>query len=148
MPDDAHCAAVEWLDGHGVPWRVELPPARIVLHGPVGTMELPASEWRRDIYIAIHGGGFIVRFERFDSSVGFVLTAEQAAPLLARLGVPLARRSVLETGEESPLPLPSLLWPKVSPLAVWALICSALVFVPVVGLLRSEERRVGKECRL
>ena len=95
MPDDAQGAAFEWLDGHGVPWRIELPPERIVLHGAVGSMELPASEWRRDIFIAIHGDGFIVRFERFDSSIGFVLRAEQAAPLLAHLGVPLERPSRL-----------------------------------------------------
>jgi len=135
MPDDAQGAAFEWLDGHGVPWRIELPPERIVLHGAVGTMELPASEWRRDIYIAIHGDGFIVRFERFDSSIGFVLRAEQAVPLLAHLGVPLERPSVPEAAEEGPAPPTPLLWPTVSPLAVWALICSALVFVPFVGLL-------------
>jgi Zn-dependent protease len=67
--------------------------------------------------------------------VGFVASAEQAAPLLAHLGVPPPQQPVPEVVEESATPARPLLWPKVSPLAIWALLCSALVFVPYVGLL-------------
>jgi len=134
MQDEGGVSA-EWVDGHGVAWRVNLPPGRIVLSGARETIEIPAKEWRRDVYVAVHGSGFIVRFERFDSSVGFVVSAEQAAPLLAHLGVPPERQRVPEAVEESATPTRPLLWPKVSPLAIWALLCSALVFVPYVGLL-------------
>ena len=64
MRDDGGGASTEWVDGHGVAWRVELPPGRIVLCAAGETIEIPAKEWRRDIYIAGHGDGFIVRFER------------------------------------------------------------------------------------
>lgn len=145
MRDDGGTASTEWVDGHGAVWQVELPPGRIVLHGQGETIEVPASEWRRDVYIALHGDGFIVRFERFASSVGFVVSAEHAAPLLAHLGIRQERSqrtgsapdavSAREAVEATPAPLRPLLWPKVSPLAIWALICSALVFIPFVGLL-------------
>lgn len=135
MRDDGGGASAEWVDGRGVAWRVDLPPGRIVLSGARETIEIPAIEWRRDVYVAVHGAGFIVRFERFHSSVGFVVTAEQAAPLLAHLGVPSDKQPVSETVEEAATPARPLLWPKVSTLAIWALICSALVFVPYIGLL-------------
>jgi len=135
MQDEGDGVSLAWVDGHGVPWRVTLPLGRIVLHGAGETIEIPAKEWRRDVYVAVHGSGFIVRFERFDSSVGFVVSAEQAAPLLAHLGIGPGKQPVPETIEETTTPARPLLWPKVSPLAIWALICSALVFVPYVGLL-------------
>lgn len=135
MQDDGGGVSAEWADGHGVAWQVDLPPGRIILSGAGETIEIPAKEWRRDVYVAVHGTGFIVRFERFDSSVGFVVSAEKAAPLLAHLGVPPPQQPVPEAVEEAATPARPLLWPKVSTLAIWALICSALVFVPYVGLL-------------
>lgn len=145
MRDDGDGTSAEWVDGHGVTWRVELPLGRIVLRSEGETIEIPASDWRRDVYIVVHGNGFIVRFERFESSVGFLASAEQAAPLFAHLGIRQERiqgaacspqdASALGTVDEAPAPSRPLLWPKVSPLAVWALICSALVFVPFVGFL-------------
>ena len=135
MRDDGGGVPAEWVDGRGVAWQVDLPPGRIVLHGAGETIEIPAKEWRRDVYVAVHGSGFIIRFERFDSSVGFVVSAQQAAPLLAHLGVPADKQPIPETVQESATSARPLLWPKVSTLSLWALICSALVFIPYVGLL-------------
>ncbi len=145
MRDDGGPSSAVWVDGHGVPWRVELPPGRIVLQNGEESVEIPEQNWRRDIYIAGHGDGFIVRFESFATPVGFVLRAQQAAPLLAHLGIEREHdqsagrapgvMSESEGVEESPAPPRPLIWPKVSPLAIWALICSALVFIPYVGLL-------------
>ncbi len=135
MANEGGGAPAEWIDGHGAGWRVEFPPGRIILRGPKGAIEIPASEWRRDIYVAVHGTGYIVRFELFDSPVGFMLSAEQAAPLLEHLGVPRGQQQAPLAPEEKPTPSLPLNWPKVSPLAVWALICSALAFIPYFGLL-------------
>jgi len=135
MQDEGDGVSAVWVDGHGSAWRVQLPPGSIVLSSARESIEIPSKEWRRDVYVAVHGSGFIVRFERFDSSVGFVLSGEQAAPLLAHLEVPLEKQRIPETVDESAASARPLLWPKVSPLAIWALICSALVFVPYVGLL-------------
>jgi len=133
MSVDPAATPNEWIDARGRHWSVELPPEHVVLHSDGQTIEVPAAQWRADVYIAPHGDGFIVRFERFDSSLGFMLTREQAMPLLAHLGVPTARQ--VASQEEAPAAPQSLLWPTVSPLAIWALICSSLVFVPVLGLL-------------
>jgi len=135
MRNEGDGVSAVWVDGHGVAWQVNLSRGRIVLSSAAETIEIPANEWRRDVYVAAHGSGFIVRFERFDSSVGFVVTAEQAAPLLAHLGVPSGKQPAPEAVEATTTPARPLLWPKVSPLAIWALICSALVFVPYVGIL-------------
>ena len=127
--------SLEWLDNQGRRWRIDLPPDRVVLRGEDDVLELSRDAWARDIYIAPHGGGYIVRFETFDLSVGFALPADQALPLIGHIGARLAREERPAIPEDEPRSAQPLLWPKVSPLAVWALICSALAFVPVLGLL-------------
>ncbi len=134
MAPEVRDATMEWVDVRGKRWGVELPSQRIVLRCEAETIEISAAQWRRDLYIAAHGSGFIVRVERFDSPLGFLLTRGQTEPLLAHLGVVEAAPGE-EAQPESKTPAAPLLWPKVSPLAVWALICSALAFIPLVGLL-------------
>ncbi len=133
MNDNAHASPMDWIDVQGRRWRLELPAGRIVLRSDAEAIEVPAAQWRSDVYVAAHGEGFIVRFEGFDSAVGFVVTRAQALPLLAHLGARMPSDAAAR--EEPAAPAAPLLWPKVSPLAVWALICSSLVFVPVLGLL-------------
>ena len=43
-------------------------------------------------------------------------------------------KEVAELDAAEPSESQQLLWPKVSPLAIGALICSALVFIPVLGM--------------
>jgi hypothetical protein len=133
MRVDSAAPPNEWIDVRGRRWSVELPPQHVVLRSNGERIDVPATQWQTDVYIASHADGYIVRFERFDSALGFMLTREQALPLLTHLGVSPARQIVARA--ETPPAAQALLWPKVSPLAVWALICSSLVFVPVLGLL-------------
>ncbi|MCH7592361.1 MAG: site-2 protease family protein [Planctomycetes bacterium] len=146
-------ASLTWTDVDGQTWRVELSADRLLLQresDDTVRIDLPADRWKRDIYVAEHGSRFIVRVDTFDCTVRFMLEAETAEPLLRRLAPSESTEPTASTepvksaksaksikpGHEEPVRRAGpLLWPKVSPLAVWALICSALVFVPGLGLM-------------
>ncbi len=132
--------AAEWPDGAGRVWHLEADSERIVLASGDDVLDVPRDAWSRDLYVAAHAGGYIIRFETFDQSVGFLVSHERATPLLAVLGAQDVREEKSENEEEPHPPAESptesrteLLWPKVSPLAVWALICAAPSFVPLFG---------------
>ncbi len=132
--------ATEWPDGTGRAWHVEADSERIVLASGDDVLDVPRAIWSRDIYVAAHAGGYIIRFETFDHSVGFLMSSERATPLLAILGAHDVREEKIEDeeephpGTESPAQSRTeLLWPKVSPLAVGALLCAAPSFVPLFG---------------
>lgn len=128
-------ASLTWRDGDDRTWRIDLSAERIVFRADADVINLPRDAWARDLYVAPHGSGFIIRVETFDCAAAFVVTAEQAAPLVARLKVEAPSPPKQEIDQPVSSSHPALLWPKVSPLAIWALICSSLAFVPVVGLL-------------
>ena len=127
---------LDWIDQQRRTWHIALTPDRLVLSSGNDALELPAAGWARDIYVAPHGDRYIVRFETFDLTIGFVIPREQAARLLKHI----SKEPATPQPEEEPIPEKEpgrpgpLIWPKVSPLAVWALISSALAFVPVLGL--------------
>ncbi len=129
-----------WADGMRRPWRVQLAPGRVVLRSlhDDHVVDVPARNWASDIHAISHGDGFIIRFSTFDREVGFVVAAEQAESLLRHIGqwpdAPPQHLDVQIDDDDAPVDRP-LLWPKVSPLAVWALICSSMVFVPILGLV-------------
>ena len=123
---------LEWTDVDHQTWTLELSPQRLVLRGGDQLIDLPANSWSKDIYAAQHGRDYIIRIETFDCAVRFVVSAEQAAPLLECLHSHVATQTPAKADEPQPASRP-VLWPKVSPLAVWALGCSALAFLPVVG---------------
>ncbi|MCH8147666.1 MAG: site-2 protease family protein [Planctomycetes bacterium] len=126
---------LEWLDQQRRLWYVDLSSDAVVLTDTELDLTIPSENWSRDIYAAPHGQSFIIRFETFDLSVAFVVTADQAALLLTHIG-----RSGHEVQEpvhaqEEPRPARPLMWPKVSPLAVWAVMSASLVFIPVLGVI-------------
>lgn len=125
--------ALEWTDVDQQPWTLELSPQRLVLRGGNQVIDLPASAWRKDIYAARHGRGYLIRIETFECAVRFMVSGEQAAPLLECLHGHAAAQAPAIADEKEPPKSTPLIWPKVSPLAVWALGCSALAFLPVVG---------------
>lgn len=149
--------ARNWIDAHGRSWAIELGADAIRLRGTDQVLEIPPDRWLRDISVAAHGQGYIVRFDTFEVEVGFSVRASAAAALVSHIGeglaaaVPEARpvggasavRADRETssagsGEATPSVRAGrveALWPRVSPLAVWALICASVAFVPVLGLL-------------
>ena len=122
-----------WTDTAGTDWLVALQDDKIMLRSDEDYFELPAESWQRDILITPHGSGFVVRIDTFEHAIGFMLTMPQAAPLRALLET--ATKDALPDSQQPVESTGPLLWPKVSPLAVWALSCSALVFVPLVGVI-------------
>ncbi|UCF35109.1 MAG: site-2 protease family protein [Phycisphaerales bacterium] len=124
----------EWIDGRNQSWTIELLPERITLSSKSGQIEIAREHWSRDIYVAQHGPGFVIRFQTFENETGFAVSAQQAQPLLDHLrGQTKTVTQTVETRSEPTEAQAPLMWPKVSPIAVWALICSSLAFIPVLG---------------
>jgi len=126
---------VHLVDNAGRSWHVDLAPEKVLLRRDDAVVEIPERAWSRDIYITAHEANYIVRFETFELSSVFTLTAAAAAPLLQHLGYQRESPPARTPERETRPPTSVLLWPKVSPMAVWALICSALVVVPVLGVI-------------
>jgi Zn-dependent protease len=125
---------LQWIDKDGNVWDVELDDHRLVLRSGPTVIERPSASWPSDIYVAEHDGGFVIRIETFAQSVVFQLSREAADGLVRRLHAQTTPQEIAPSSAERPSEAP-LLWPKVSPLAVWALICSTFVFLPVVGVI-------------
>lgn len=125
--------AMEWAAADRTLWRVHVLPDRLVLDGAPGKIDLPKDRWKTDLYVAPHGDAFVVRVETFQLSVGFIVTAAQVEPLLRHVALPAAPQ---QDATPEPSTTNALLhWPRVSPLAIWAVICASLSFLPVVGIL-------------
>lgn len=134
-PDPAGGHA-RWADSSGREWHVEWTSDAVVFRSEDETIEVPAESWIRDFYVAAHGDEFIIRVDRFEGHLAFLVPAPSAVPFLQHLGASRAvamRKEEEDPGDEG-APAEPLLWPKVSPLAVWSLIASSLVFVPAVGV--------------
>ncbi|MCO6436831.1 MAG: site-2 protease family protein [Phycisphaerae bacterium] len=126
-----------WTDMEGRTWDVELAPGVIALHGEPGRIELVGPDILRDLFISPWDGGVLLRFETFDLRAAFVLSRADAERSLGTVGFRRSSAPQKDSTEEEERSATStpLLFPKVSPLAIWALISSALVFVPIVGLV-------------
>ncbi len=126
--------AFVWHDARGRSWTVRFHPQRIEFRTDDTTIILPSDHWQRDLWVSETGNTITVRVETFEHSLSFVLSREQAKPLLRHLRRPPVEPAspVAETPAVSPR---RLLWPKVSPLAVWALMLSVLSFWPGLGLV-------------
>ncbi len=123
----------EWFDLDRQPWTIELAPTFIALRGLDRSIQLPKEAWSRDLYVLPHGGSLLIRVETFDVAARFLVPAEEARPLVEHLKAAHVTAGGAEIPREAPTPVGPLLWPKVSPLAVWALILSSLAFLPIFG---------------
>ncbi|MDO8629758.1 MAG: site-2 protease family protein [Phycisphaerales bacterium] len=165
MNDSTGATPAHWTDAQGRRWLVTIAPERIVLRGDDDTvMTIPRERWLADVYVTSYQSGFLVRFDTFDRSLQFVLSKDQVTSLLGVLAPPTettrtpsqGRRDRIGSGPiaaagatfatptsdttagaaafavETTRRMP---WPKISPIAVWALILSSLTFLPVIGLL-------------
>lgn len=133
--DQSAPVLLEWVDVDQRPWLVELHAERIVLRSRDDVIEIPKQAWAKDIYIASHGQGTVVRIDTFACSARFLLGADEAGPLVdhaVHLPAPTEEAPANEQPAEQTGPL---LWPKVSPLAVWAVLLASLTFIPVLGLV-------------
>ncbi len=129
-------SGVSWTDASRAEWIVECAPSRLILRCADEVIDIPERDWVSDMSAVPHGSGFIVRFSTSLREVGFVVSAQQAEPVLRHVGLwPDSPPQTIDACIDDDTPERPLMWPKVSPLAVWALICSSLVFVPVFGLL-------------
>lgn len=124
-----------WVDVEGRTWTVTLSPVAIQLHNGTDSHVVPRQTWTRDIFVQQHGARYYIRFENYDFSVHFELEASQAGPFLLNLGRTIAEGAEQLNREPEAVTNKPMLWPKVSTIAVWALFCSAFVFVPILGLI-------------
>jgi|CXWL01.1.fsa_nt_gi Zn-dependent protease len=141
MNDTQTMTTAHWKDTLGREYQVFLDLEHIRLKGDGTTIDLPRDRWHLDLYIARYAAGFLVRIETFAQSLQFILSESQAVSLLSLIAPPTQEAqspASATTGTDRdavPTVDRGLLWPKVSPLAVWSLICSSLTFIPVAGWL-------------
>jgi Zn-dependent protease len=139
MNNSQTIAPARWKDTQGHEYEALLDSEHIRLERDRTTVDLPRDRWPLDLYVARYSSGYLVRVETFAQSIQFILSESQAEPLLSLIAPPtqeVPARDVLTAGTERAAAPPAdqgLLWPKISPLALWALICSSLTFIPLVG---------------
>ena len=124
-----------WTDGHGREWQVDAGPEVINLRSGDDSLRLERAAWARDVQLSSTGQSLIARFCGPDFEVGFLLSQEQAREFLSRIGVALRDETA---GGGPPAPArrrEGSTSPQMTHGAVWALICSALAFLPLAGLL-------------
>lgn len=126
---------MQWVDSQGMAWQVEMLPRQLRLRRDDVVLDLPVETWSRDIYVNRHGNGHLVRIDTFARAAVFQVTAAEGEALVRYLTDEIGKSVVEAKVIEPETEVRALLWPKVSPLAVWALICASLTFIPVVGLI-------------
>jgi Zn-dependent protease len=132
-------AATTWIDANQRAWTLRLRPGGVAIESDGDVIQVAASAYARDIYIAAHADRFIVRFATRDAEVGFIVDADAVRPFLEHLGAVEALQAQPQAQPESEADDPprrrDVLWPKVSSVAVWALFVSSVSFVPIYGLI-------------
>jgi Zn-dependent protease len=131
----------DWTDGHGRTWRIDATPDAIALRSGDDALDIPRSDWQRDLYVTPLGTQVVIRFEGADFDVGFLVSPQDASRLfteirynpIAAMAAEAAAQTVAESRPD-PARRTGPIWPTVTDSSVWALICSALAFLPVVGL--------------
>jgi Zn-dependent protease len=124
-----------WVDGHRRSWTVQLLPGRVVLTSDDRTVDIAADDWARDVSVAEYGTGFIIRFSTADEEIGFIAPQNQANPLLEHIGYGQPDSTQIDIEINDDHPAAGLNFPRVSSLAIGALMTSSLAFVPGVGLI-------------
>lgn len=132
---NADVVRIQWEDVDRRPWDVTLTPSTISFVSGDQETVVHSDAWANDICAAEHGGRYMIRVETFERTIKFIVSPEEATPLLGRLGHFDEVKEPEPVEEREAAPRRSLIWPRVSPLAVWALACSTLVFVPVLGIV-------------
>lgn len=132
---------LDWTDGHGRAWQIEATPDAIALQSGDDALHIPRSDWQRDLYATTLGTQVVIRFEGADFDVGFLVSPQDAGRLFAAIRYdPIATVAAEVAAQTAAESLPKRtrrggpIWPTVTHSSVWALICSALAFLPVVGL--------------
>ena len=124
-----------WTDGHGREWQVDAGPKVITLQSGDDSLRLERAAWKRDVQLSAAGQNLITRFYGPDVEVGFLLSREQAREFLSRIGVAPPDETASQTPPAPARRRDGPMWPKMTHGSVWALICSALAFIPMIGLL-------------
>lgn len=148
MPDGP---PITWTDANQIAWTIRVDSHAISLTNGTETIDLPRETWDRDLYLAATDSGVIIRFQGTRREAGFLLTREAAAPFLSLIGASqspadsaggpdkarLAARSWRrpQAASTAPSGRRPLIWPKVSPYSVFALIFASISFFPFVGIV-------------
>ena len=151
MPDGQ---PITWTDAKQIAWTIRVDSHAISLTNGTETIDLPRETWDRDLYLAATDSGVIIRFQGARHEVGFLVTRDAAAPFLSLIGASQSPADSASGGGtrqgespparswHQPQAAPAgrsgrrpLIWPKVSPYSVFALIFSSISFFPFVGLV-------------
>ncbi|MFH0982182.1 MAG: site-2 protease family protein [Planctomycetota bacterium] len=124
-----------WTDGYGRAWQIDAGPEAITLRSGEAMLHLDRAAWERDVQIYPVEQNVVVRFYGQDQEAGFLLGAEQVGEFLSRIGLALPEGTAVTAAPRFAPQVEGPIWPKMTHSTVWALICSALAFLPLIGLL-------------
>jgi len=124
-----------WLDQEKRAWTVSFFSDHITWSHETHTVKLMADRWATDLMISELGQRIMIRVETFEHALTFLLSPEQAEVFLRHIGWMQKDSMAEKKAEIYESETQSLLWPQVSSLSVWALLCSALTFWPIIGFI-------------
>jgi Zn-dependent protease len=124
-----------WTDGNGREWEIDANPEVIAVASGDETLRLERADWPQDLYVGVLDRDVVIRFQGQDREIGFLVSQAQATELFKRMGVQLS--GPVADAEPPPPPTPpgDPMWPRVTAMSVWALVCGALAFIPAIGFL-------------
>ena len=124
-----------WTDGQGRDWHVDANPEHITVRSGDDVLRLERADWNRDLYVGVIEQGVVIRFQGPDFEVGFLVSPAPAREFFAAIGVDPAASAIEQSRSAPRRPPEGPAWPQVTHTSVWAMICAALAFIPVIGLL-------------
>lgn len=131
---DAGDDRFEWIDGQGRPWTIVANPTGISMDCQDDRIEIPRERFGSDLYVSPVGEQVVVRFAGPDQEAGFLVPKSAAAALLGRLRQQVTTPEQRTEADRRAAPRIQPAWPEMTAASVWALICAALAFQPVVGI--------------
>ncbi len=122
-----------WVDSNGGEWCVHASPSGIRLERDGEGFDIESGAFGSDVYVSPMGEQAVVRLSGKDDEAGFLVSWAEAEEFVRRIQArPPAPLDFVRHAEKAASARRPM-WPEMTAPSIWALICSALAFVPFAG---------------